>query len=101
MFGFVEKVEEKSLGFMKAHPKFAKYAIAGSTALATVGSTAVVASADGDDSAAATDAVDTVIDTMSSSLQSLAPKVILAGLGIGLIFLGASVAWKWIKKMAK
>lgn len=102
MKGFVEKIEEKSLGFMKAHPKFTKYAIAGTTALATVGSSAVVASADDESTAAATtDVTDTIIESMSTSLGSVAAKVIPAAVGVGIIFVGASLAWKWMKKMAK
>ena len=101
MKGFVEKIEEKSLGFMKAHPKFTKYAIAGTTALATVGSSAVVASAEDESAAASGDVMDTVIDSMSSSLGSVASKAIPAAIGVGVVFVGVSVAWRWMKKMAK
>lgn len=100
MFGFAEKVEEKSLGFMKAHPKFTKNVIAGTTALATIGSSVVVASAD-DESAASGDVVDTVVDTMKESMLGYAPKIIGAGLAVGLVFFAASLAIKWIKKMSK
>ena len=100
MFAFVEKMEDKAVDFMVAHPKFTKGFVAGSTALATVGGSAVVASADGEQAAAETDVVDTIVSSMGTALSGVAEKVIPAAVGVGIVFVAASLAWRWFKRMA-
>lgn len=103
MLQIVEKMEDKAIDFMQAHPKLTRYAITGSTALATVGGTAVVASADGETTttASTTDGViDTIVTSMGDALSSVAEKVIPAAVGVGIVFVAASLAWRWFKRMA-
>lgn len=105
MFKFVEKVEDKAIDFMQAHPKFTRYAVTGTTALATVGGTAVVASAEGETagetvSSTADSVIDTIVTAMGNALSSVAAKVIPAAVGVGIVFVAASLAWRWFKRMA-
>lgn len=98
-----DKVQDKALDFMQAHPVLTKRVVAGSTALAAIGSTGIVASAEGEGETAASSA-DTVIDTivaeMGSALSGVAGKVIPAAVGVGVVFVAASLAWRWFKRMA-
>lgn len=101
---FVTKVKDKAVEFMGAHPKFTRYVVTGSTALATFGGSAVVASAEGETGTVTTSSTDTVIDTivvaMGDALSSVAGKVIPAAVGVGIVFVAASLAWRWFKRMA-
>ncbi|MCR5121500.1 MAG: hypothetical protein K6B74_03670 [Ruminococcus sp.] len=101
---FVSDVKDKAVEFMTAHPKFTRYAVTGTTALATIGGSAVVASAEGETSGTTASTTDTVIDTivtaMGDALSSVAGKVIPAAVGVGIVFVAASLAWRWFKRMA-
>jgi hypothetical protein len=98
----LEKVHEKAYDFMQAHPKLTSRAVGASTALAVMG-TGIVASAEGEGETASSSA-DTVIDTivaeMGSALSGVAGKVIPAAVGVGVVFVAASLAWRWFKRMA-
>lgn len=101
MFKFVEKIEDKALDVMAAHPKLTRGIVAGSTAIATIGGSAVVASAEGEEPAAASaDVVDTIVSKMGTELSGVAEKVIPAAVGVGIVFVAASLAWRWFKRMA-
>lgn len=99
---FVSDVKDKAVEFVTAHPKLTRYYVTGTTALATIGGSAVVASADGETSTASTtdSVIDTIVTAMGDALSSVAAKVIPAAVGVGIVFVAASLAWRWFKRMA-
>lgn len=96
MFAVVEKVEDKAIDFMAAHPKI----IGATTALALSG-TGIVACAEGEESTGSSSSIiDTIVAKMGTELGGVAEKVIPAAVGVGVIFVAASLAWRWFKRMA-
>ena len=101
MFKFVEKIEDKALDVMSAHPKLTKGIVSGSSALAIIGGgSAIGAFAEGEQGAESADVVDTIVTRMGTELSGVAEKVIPAAVGVGIVFVAASLAWRWFKRMA-
>ena len=92
--------KEKSYEFMQKHPKFTKGFIAGSAALATIGSTGIVASAEGE---TGTTTVGTIIDidAVTDTLVGGASSAFQTAIGKAVPVLGAVMGFNVVVRLVR